>query len=318
MQDYFNQTVVRDLFQKIWTFYTGINVVKNNFTLSDCEKMATEIGNTTGYIISARSYFNLYKDGAAKNDSSLEAICAFLLLKNDLIQSKDLEFRIIDTKVKNNEVSQKPPIGIYSVMYFKHFLQVNITENTVGESTVKPFVQPINKIHNRKLYLFIILSLLLLIVIFFGGNWYQKRYFSNTEIKEFTALIRNANDAELHAYQKLPQIDTAKLGDYFIQKGMAKGLIISTVKRMAKNNLVLVKAPSSYRILNIECKLKTDTSVMVETHEYWYLRWSNRFTNMDTLLYDVENIQLYQFLREDDKWKIDLNKYVGKSKKLGK
>ena len=111
MKDYFTKKIITTLFQKAWDFYRNIQVEKNSFTLSDCEKLADEIKKVTGYIISARSYYNLYNGGGAKNDSSLEAICAYLLLKNNLIQINDIEFKVIDTKIKINDVSQKPPIG---------------------------------------------------------------------------------------------------------------------------------------------------------------------------------------------------------------
>jgi len=314
MKDYFTKKIITTLFQKAWDFYRNIQVEKNSFTLSDCEKLADEIKKVTGYIISARSYYNLYNGGGAKNDSSLEAICAYLLLKNNLIQINDIEFKVIDTKIKINDVSQKPPSGEYSLLYYKYFLQNNIPDKSISLD-LNPDSEISKKNKFRKSYFFLIVGVLSLL----AGFWlYQKKSFSETEIEEFNALIRNANDAELGIYRQLPKIDTSKLDDYFIKNGMAKGLITSTVKRMYKNNLSLVIAPSSYRILNVECKSKTDTSVMVETHEYWYLRWANRFTNADTLLYDVENVQLYQLLRENNKWKIDLNKYAGKTKKLGK
>lgn len=313
MQDYFTQIIIKELFQKAWQFYREIPVNKTSFTLTDCGKLADEITATTGYVISARSYFNLYKDEGAKNDSSLEAICAYLLIKHHLLQPKDLEFRIIDTKIKVNEVSQKPPSGVYSLLYYKHFLIDNSDENI--HAINEPITPEVDKISHTKKYLIAGFAMFILLL---GFNWYQKNYFSKTEIETFNTLIRNANDTELQIYRKLPKIDTLKLDDYFIKRGMAKGLITSTVKRMFKYNLSLVIAPSSYRILNIECKSKTDTSVMVETREYWYLRWANRFTNIDTLLYDVENVQLYQLLREDNKWKIDMNKYSGKAKKLDK
>lgn len=313
MQDYFTQTTVKRLFQEVWQFYSGIPITKTNFTLTDCGKIADEIKATTGYVISARTYFNLYKAEGAKNDSSLEVMCAYILVKHNLLQSKDLEFKIIDTKIKANEVSQKPPLGVYSLMYYKHFIQDNPDENSRFNN--EPIPKQPHIFSHKKKYLSAGLAIVILLL---GFSWYKKNYFSKSEIETFNAIIRNANDTELGIYRKLPKIDTLKLDDYFIKKGMAKGLITSTVKRMFKNNLTLVIAPSSYRILNIECKSKTDTSVMVETHEYWYLRWANRFTNTDTLLYDVENVQLYQLLREDNKWKIDMNKYAGKTKRLDK
>lgn len=313
MKDYFTKKIITTLFQKAWNFYRNIQVEKNSFTLSDCEKIADEIKNVTGYVISARSYYNLYNDGGAKNDSSLEAICAYLLLKNNMIQIDDIEFKIIDTKVKINDVSQKPPSGEYSLLYYKSFLKDNALDKSLSLNQ-NPDFQIAKKYNYRKLYVLLIVGFFSL---FAGFWWYQKKSFSEAEIKEFNALIRNANDAELGIYRQLPNIDTSKLDDYFIKNGMAKGLITSTVKRMYRNNLSLVIAPSSYRILKVECKSKTDTSVMVETNEYWYLRWSNRFTHADTLLYDVENVQLYQLLKEGNKWKIDMNKYAGKTKKLG-
>lgn len=313
MQDYFTQTIIEKLFQEVWQFYSEIPINKTNFTLTDCGKIADEIKNTTGYVISARTYFNLYNAEGAKNDSSLEVMCAYVLVKHKLLQSKDLEFKIIDTKIKVNEVSQKPPLGVYSLMYYKHFLQGNTDEILPLNNKSTP--QQLDTVSPKKKYYiagFAVITFLL------GFSWYQKNHFSETEIETFNTIIRSANNTELDIYRKLPKIDTLKLDDYFIKKGMAKGLITSTVKRMYKNNLSLVIEPSSYRILNIECKSKTDTSVMVETREYWYLRWVNRFTKTDTLLYDVENVQLYQLLREDNKWKIDMNKYSGKTKRLGK
>jgi tetratricopeptide (TPR) repeat protein len=131
MNQTFTQAEIIILFQKTWMLISQTDLLKTNFSLSNMTKVRQGVFEATGYDFSERTYFNLFSGNGSEKDSSVEALCAYILLKENLIGKKELVFKEIENKAKGwkKQITDKPPQNIYSLKYYKHFIQKQSEEN---------------------------------------------------------------------------------------------------------------------------------------------------------------------------------------------
>ena len=60
----------------------------------------------------------------------------------------------------------------------------------------------------------------------------------------------------------------------------------------------------------------TATDARVETNEQWYLLWYDERTNKDVVLFDTLNRHQYWLKKESNSWRIHMDEYRGRPKKV--
>jgi len=122
-------------------------------------------------------------------------------------------------------------------------------------------------------------------------------------------VITECIDAEFRAYSLLPQINTEELRRWFCADSPAMKEIINLLTRHQKRGWVISNLlnPSTKRLLNIKVKKITGGEAVVNTMEYWYLRWFDMNSGSYTYIYRETNRQIYIVKKESDDWKIFQN-----------
>ena len=128
--------------------------------------------------------------------------------------------------------------------------------------------------------------------------------------------IDSANRVEFALYKAVPQADTAQLNRYFTRSGTARTMILGGLDRAVRNGRQLRIPPSAYMLVDINVRSQSETEARVETDEQWYLLWYDRLTNQDVSLYDTLNHHQYWLKKEGGQWRIHMDEYRGRPKKV--
>ena len=134
------------------------------------------------------------------------------------------------------------------------------------------------------------------------------------EKKRIEKAIKAANAAEFNAYMKIPVVDSNSLKKHYVESGTAYNSIVSVLIRSQKRNRKLLVPPSSYVINDIEITELDDDQAEAESEEHWVVRWYDGITDSE-MLYDTINRHIYYLLKENGKWKVQVDAYSGRSRK---
>ena len=154
-----------------------------------------------------------------------------------------------------------------------------------------------------------------------------KQQFTKQEKKYFDAFIRSANQRAFDVMTKnCPLTDSAlqvptihrSLDEFYTQKGTARSTILGYITQATRYNRAYCIPPSNHNVVYVKCLEKTETTVTLETKEHWYLLVKNKLTGKEERIYDNLNTQIYILIKENNTWKIDINKYEGTSRKVSK
>jgi hypothetical protein len=122
-------------------------------------------------------------------------------------------------------------------------------------------------------------------------------------------VVTESVDAEFQAYASLPQSGSEELKRWFCADGPALKEIMNLLTRHQKRGWVLSNPlnPSTKRLLSIKVKKITGSEAVVNTMEYWYLRWYDAGSGSYTYIYRETNRQIYIVKKETEGWKIFQN-----------
>lgn len=148
-------------------------------------------------------------------------------------------------------------------------------------------------------------------------NWeafqqYQHRTTLQLTLDDWKTFIKNALNAELEAYRRLPILYIEDLLQYFLPDGQAfmrinNVLHTQQAKKWCLNN---PHNPSCANLLNLRIISQTDEKTLLETEEYWYIKWFDPEKKEYVYTYNEKNTQEYIIEKDkDNKWKIHLNIY---------
>ena len=135
------------------------------------------------------------------------------------------------------------------------------------------------------------------------------KIFSNT-LKDsklyLERVIAESIDVEFRAYMALPNIKTDELQKWFCLESPAIKEIINLLLRHQKKGWVISNQmnPSTKRLLNVRLKKITQKEAIVNTMEYWYLRWWDLNNESYTYPYRETNRQIYILKRKVENWKV--------------
>jgi len=127
------------------------------------------------------------------------------------------------------------------------------------------------------------------------------------EIRQYLErVIVEANDAEFRAYAALPEIRTDELERWFCVGSPAFNEVVNILHRHSKKKWIISNPfnPSTKRILDIKVKEVEQDEAIVDTMEYWYLRWWDNLDGSYTYAYRETNRQRYVLKHEGDEWKV--------------
>lgn len=119
-------------------------------------------------------------------------------------------------------------------------------------------------------------------------------------------VVSESIDAEFRTYAALPEIKTDELYPWFCTNSPAIKEIINLVTRHQKKGWLISNPmnPSTKRLLSVKVKKIGSDEAMVNTMEYWYLRWWVTQENAYTYAYRETNRQMYILKKEADSWKV--------------
>lgn len=119
-------------------------------------------------------------------------------------------------------------------------------------------------------------------------------------------VVAEANDAEFRAYAALPEIRAEELVRWFCTGSPAYNEIRNILERHNKKKWVISNQfnPSTKRIQQIKVKKIGPDEAMVDTMEYWYLRWWDELEGSYVYSYRESNRQMYVLRRDGDEWKV--------------
>jgi hypothetical protein len=125
----------------------------------------------------------------------------------------------------------------------------------------------------------------------------------------FERVVAEANDAEFRAYDSLPVIRTDELDRWFCAGSPAYNEIRNILERHYKRKWVISNPynPSTKRIQHIKVKQIGPEEAMVDTMEYWYLRWWDELEGSYVYSYRESNRQMYVLRKDGDDWKVYKN-----------
>lgn len=119
-------------------------------------------------------------------------------------------------------------------------------------------------------------------------------------------LIANANAAEFNAYKKLPEVVTDELQKYHTADSSAYSRVVHLLVQHRKRKWVINNNlnPSTYEEYDFRIVKLTSVSALIETNEYWYLRWFDLNTSKYAKIYDKTNTQTWKVINTKDGWKV--------------
>ncbi|MBO0949207.1 hypothetical protein [Fibrella forsythiae] len=134
--------------------------------------------------------------------------------------------------------------------------------------------------------------------------------------KEIIQFIELSVNSEYRAYKLLPQLDTAWLDKYYTKDGEGRKKIIERLLYHYNRNEIInnYKNPSGFEFIKGSIIHLNDKRILVETNEYWSNRWYNTKRKKYTYEYTdlAKETQIYILKRENGKWLIDKNNFLGK------
>ncbi len=125
------------------------------------------------------------------------------------------------------------------------------------------------------------------------------------------AVVRNAIDAEINAYRKLPEIFLQDIDAYFQIDGSARARILNLLTSHQNKGWVINNPlnPSTYEIFSIKIKEINNDSAVLISGEYIYLRWFDTNIEKYTFIYNEKNEQAYLLTKQNNSWKVKSNFY---------
>lgn len=156
------------------------------------------------------------------------------------------------------------------------------------------------------------LLLLAVCLLLVSGSRYAWQQYQNRQAVQ--QVIRQANQWEFERYRLSPKVDTADANRLFMPDGPALQSILGLLQRNAENQRLLMQPPSSFSIKKIAIKALKQERALVETEEYWKIRWQNQLDGTQ-LLYDTLNTHEYLLLKTNGRWRIQYDYYQGQARK---
>jgi hypothetical protein len=122
-------------------------------------------------------------------------------------------------------------------------------------------------------------------------------------------VVTEANDAEFRAYAALPEVMTDELARWFCPESPAIKEIVNLLIRHRKKRWIISNPlnPSTKRILSIKVKKIGQNEALVNTMEYWYLRWWDEREESYVYSYRETNRQMYILKMDGAEWKVFQN-----------
>ena len=119
-------------------------------------------------------------------------------------------------------------------------------------------------------------------------------------------IVAEAIDAEFRAYEALPEIQTGQLERYFCAGSPAFKEITNILHRHKKRGWIISNPmnPSTKRLLKVKVRRIGVVEALVNTMEYWYLRWWDAHEKSYTYPYRETNRQVYILKKEHGIWKV--------------
>jgi len=119
-------------------------------------------------------------------------------------------------------------------------------------------------------------------------------------------IVTEAIEAEFRAYEALPGIQTVQLERFFCAGSPAFKEIANILHRHKKRGWVISNPmnPSTKRLLKVKVRKIGPEEAVVNTMEYWYLRWWDVNEKSYTYPYRETNRQVYILKKEHGIWKV--------------
>lgn len=155
------------------------------------------------------------------------------------------------------------------------------------------------------------LGLIGLLLLLSSGRYTWQQYRNRQAVRQ---VIRQANAWEFERYRLSPKIDTTGAARLFHPDGPALQSILGILQRSADNQRRLLQPPSSFSMKDIRIKALNQQRALVETEEYWKIRWLNQRTGKQ-LLYDTLNTHEYLLRKNNGRWRIQYDYYQGQARK---
>ncbi len=140
-----------------------------------------------------------------------------------------------------------------------------------------------------------------------------------TEKQKILKVITEANQAQFMSFGQLPIIDTLKIEKYYSKKGNAWPAILTSLITRNADSLTISQPkinPSYYKLFEARVISINAEKAIVETDEYWFLKWYKTDSKTFVSSYDVKNTQLYELEKINDNWIILNNFFEGKAKPI--
>jgi hypothetical protein len=191
---------------------------------------------------------------------------------------------------------------------WEHYKAATNCQQPAFETTIDAPTEIKYKIPKKQLAYFGSTLLLGLILGWFYNN--------NKEKSAIEAVIYKANLCQFNTFKKLPILDTTSIDSFYVQKGNSRSSIITVLLGSLKGNRVIAQPrhnPSFYKILSTEILNMKDTSAIVQTSEHWFLKWYDFKAQRYSISYDVKNNQLYELVKQGDRWLILNDFFEGKA-----
>ncbi len=122
-------------------------------------------------------------------------------------------------------------------------------------------------------------------------------------------VVAESIDAEFRAYLNLPEICLDELKQWFVTDSPALKEIVNVLTWHRQRGWIINNTwnPSTKRLLNINVKEINGDSALVNTVEYWYLRWFDQNAEEYVHPYRATNHQTYILNGEQGQWKVFQN-----------
>lgn len=132
------------------------------------------------------------------------------------------------------------------------------------------------------------------------------------EKEEILSTIKNANILEYKIYKSVPILsDTINLNKYYTSDGQARKNILEISTKAVTKERILDKKESLFKPSEspLRFKVLNPNYTVVETEEYWKVRWLHSTSGVEQHLYDELVDQIYRMEKGDSSWLIIDNIY---------